>query len=366
MAKKKPKAKWLAIVCAYRKEETGLQATIDSVAKSAGAGVKVFAVEDKDLSGPGANRHRGIEAAKGAEVICIIDAHMKFRGGVIRKMADRVRKEGGLLQPFCHHNPECSYSVNTVTGAAYYAGARVVYRAKDDRQYTALGCKWSRDKKPGPRGGIMGACYVFRRDWYYDVGQPLSVLTGWGCDESLLSIAAWMSGHTPEVINGHVAHLYRAKTPWKVTDREKENVWMSRLALIHCVVSDLTARQELDRWTRQSGLTAKPYVPTPEAERFRLALLKQPRSWREWRDQVCEPEEIDGKQKGMPNVAVNRKVTRARPRPNPMALRAGIRCPHCKTAHDTNLKVVNVYQNGNKRHICPVCRNPFMSFKARA
>jgi len=273
-------------------------------------------------------------------------------------MALRVKENGGLITPFCHHNAECSFSEKTKGGAHCYAGARIVFRAKDGEQRTALAAKWSKDVKPGPRGAVMGACYVFRRDWYMEVGQPLAMLSGWGCDEEALSIAAWMSGHTPEVFDGHVAHLYRQAAPWQanMTATERAAVKLNRMDLIHAVVSDANARRELEQWT--AGIRQ---LPSPACERFRQALLKQPRKWGEWRDSVCEPDEIDGKQECKPRIAVDRPCVRKTQTQNIRVPVAGITCPHCQTVYDT-LPTTHTFPNGNRRHKCPTCGNPFISF----
>ena len=349
---------WLAIVVPYRKEETDLQTTLDAAAKSAGDGAVIYAVEDKDHSGPGRNRHRGVEAAASADVIITIDAHMRFRGAVLKRMAMQIKTKGGLLVPFCHHNAECSFVDKTKTGENYYAGARMVYKNKDGDNRVALCAKWARDTKPGPRGAVMGACYGFRRDWYMEVGQPMAMLTGWGCEEEALSIASWMSGHTPEIFDGHVAHLYRSVTPWHATQTQSERVAVrqNRMALIYAVVSDANARRDLEQWTG-----AMRQNPSPEAERFRLALLKQPRKWREWRDSVCEPDEIDGKQAVRPAVAVDRPVKRATPTPNIRVPVSGMRCPHCHTLHAV-LPTKHTWPNGNRAVKCPTCGNPFIWF----
>jgi hypothetical protein len=362
---------WLAIVVPYRKEETDLQATLDAAAESAGAGAVIYAVEDKDHTGPGHNRHRGIEAATDAEVIVTIDAHMRFRGDVLRRLALGVEGHGGLMVPFCHHNSTCSFVDAVKTGENYYAGARMVYRNQDGDRRVALCAKWARDTKAGPRGAVMGACYAFRRDWYMEIGQPMAMLAGWGCEEEALSIAAWMSGHTPEVFDGHVAHLYRAVAPWRQSQTQEERmaVRQNRMALIHAVVSDATARRELEQWTG-----GQHQEPSPECERFRLALLKQPRKWCDWRKAICEPDEIDGKQAGgrgtegterTEGTKGNVKVKQIQPHKirtlNIRVPVAGIKCPHCGAVHGT-LPITHTWPNGNHRVICPNCGNPFIWF----
>lgn len=347
----------LAVVCGWREGETDLQATIEDAGRSAGKGVTIYPVEDKAHEGPGRTRNRGIEAATGADVICIIDAHMRFQGDVLARMARHVAKTGGLVCPLVHHNDRCAIDGN------HYAGARIVYKSQWNGKHYALEAKWSRELTPGPRGCVMGACYVFRRDWYMQAGQPLAALPGWGCDEEALSIAAWMSGHTPEVFDGHAAHLYRPRPPWIVTPEDHAAAHASRMALIHCVATDATDRRELEQWQRARVPEGIPSCNTPEAERFRLALLAMPRKWRAWRDAVCEPDEIDGVQAGAVPVPVDRpKQGPTPPRPTPTTPMHGCICRHCQTVHDpVKLPVSHTYPNGNRRHTCPACGNPFIS-----
>lgn len=342
-----------AIVCAYHASEDDLAETTKSAMKSAGKGAKFYAVQDRDESGPGRNRHRGIEAASDADVIVIIDAHMRFRGNVLRRLISEAYKGGRLLVPFCHHNEDCSFTGN---GGAYYAGARIVFRSRDGQQFKPLDAKWSKDQEPGERGCVMGACYAFRRDWYMGAaGQPLSILTGWGGDEQALSISMWMTGGKVEVINGHVAHRYRPRPPWTPSQKALDAVHASRSAMIQAFVSDVTDRRELHSWAN----IREPAQATPEVDRLRAAMLAAPRNYRQWKSEVCEPDEIDGRQSARTSsTRVDRNHT-----PNICVPRHGIVCPHCGTCSEKP-RVTHTYDNGNKRHICPACGNPFMSFPA--
>lgn len=270
-----------AVIIPWRQGETELQTTIESVTRSAGRGTTIYPVEDTTRAGPAVTRHRGIEAAVGADVIILVDAHMKFEGHVLRDMARAVNLTGGLLCPKCYHNPECSFDGTHPSGASYYAGADIHYKGEDQNGKQALVWKWNTDPLPGPRACIGGACYVFRRDWYYRVGQPLSALPGWGGDEEALSISAWLSGDQPAVWDGRCAHRWRAASPWKLTAREIDDIRRgSREAIISAVVSD--AADRVDLLTYQRGRLRT----THEVQRWAAALLKLPRTWAEWRDLV--------------------------------------------------------------------------------
>jgi hypothetical protein len=156
------------------------------------------------------------------------------------------------------------------------------------------------------------------------------------------------------------AHRYRARPPWPVSDAEHAAVHASRMALIHAVASEVNARRELESWQRSWVREGIPACASPEAERWRLALLKFPRTWREWRAKVCELDEIDGVQDrhGKAAQVENRPV----PIRNPTTIMRGVECPHCHTVHDpVKLEVSHTYPN-SRRHPCPACGNNFISF----
>lgn len=339
-------SKKTAVIIAWRQGEDDLPATIKSAGASAGRGAKIYPVEDKTGAGPAQTRHRGIVAAKqgGADVVCIVDSHMRFDGMVIRDMAAQVRKSGGLLCAKCYHNAECSFDSNHPSGATYYAGADIRYMGKDQNGKQALLWKWSSNGEPGPRDCIGGACYVFQVKWYYKVGQPLSALPAWGCDEEALSISAWLSGIQPEVFDGRVAHRWRPRPPWK---QAQNPLWQSRAAMIHAVAADPADEKELMGWQDCPPFMSK------NVERWRKALLNLPRKWSDWRREVC---------------GINPRAAAPRPKRNtrPVANLSGVICPHCKVVHDPiKLPVTHTYPT-SRAHKCPECGRNFVTMKPRA
>jgi len=296
-----------AVVIAWREGETELGSTIESAGASAGKTCVVIPVEDKTGAGPARTRHRGIVEAKkqGADVICIMDAHMLADGNVLQRMAAKVRRDGkALLAAKCYHNAECSFDSSHPNGDAYYAGADIHYKGEDQNGRQALVWKWSSNGKPGPRACVGGACYVFTVAWYFKVGQPLAALPAWGCDEEALSISAWLSGIQPAVFDGRVAHRWRKSPPWKTAANPLSD---SRAALISAVVADESDMAELLKWQSVKR------VNTPDVERWRVALLKQKRTWAEWKASVPVVEQVKPKL----------------PRANYSANETKRRCPHC-------------------------------------
>lgn len=47
---------------------------------------------------------------------------------------------------------------------------------------------------------------------------------------------------------------------------------------------------------------------------------------------------------------------------NKVTVMPAVRCPHCSAPHDPKgLRVDHTYPNGNRRHMCPACKLPFVS-----
>ena len=298
--------KQTAIVCAWVNNpnpdygEPDLQPTLDDAARSAGKGCKVFAVEDRDQSGPGMNRDRGIMAASSSDVVVVIDAHMRFQGDVISRMVAECRKTGGLINCFCHHSDQ-PYSFD----GNLYAGARMVWRNKVGNIFLPLVAQWfntatTKGKiKDGKRTAVMGACYAFPREWYIEAGQPLAILNGWGCDEESLSIAAWLSGIPIMCYEGHVAHKYR-----HFGRQHPYCIFNNHAALLEAFCADPKDRCDLYEWLRKSEVPATNNYPggvrscgavnSSQIARCRNAMAKMPRSWNQWKVKACEPEVLDG------------------------------------------------------------------------
>lgn len=344
---------WASIVCVHRTGDPELQDTLASAAESAGDGAKVIAVEDKDQTGPGRNRDRGIMAATDADVIIIIDAHMRFQGDVLAQMANQVRKHGGLICPLVHHHDRMTFDGRPM------AGASIAWMATDHHpQFSPLSAAWSGSAGPRPCTAVKGDCYAFRRQWYLDAGRPLAMLAGWGGDEEALSIAAWLCGEPISVFDGHVARPIAAGLPWPAPSAVP--MVESRAALVKAFVIEYNARNELMYHLRLNKVT----VPGPlslqaEVDRVKVAMLKQAVSFEDWRRVVYGTAAAgEARKPGQPLAKIS----------NPTVMRKGITCPHCGTFHEVGLTmgVVNVYPNGNRRHICPVCHLPFISLPARA
>lgn len=336
----------LAIVAAWRKGENEISETIDSAKMSAPKGSEIILVEDTDRQGPGRTRHRGIKAAKNADVICIIDPHMRFKNDVLARCAEYAYAEGKLVCPRCWHNDKCSWDA-----PGCYHGADIRYKINDPKMNPsryALMMKWGQKQSIGAVACVGGACYFFRRDWYMkDGGQPLNILPGWGGDEEILSLAAHYTGIGVEVFDGDVAHRYRDGAPWKLTREEVQGIAASRIAVIQAAVHDAAERADLLAWIRQ--------IDTPETEQVkktRRALQRAVHDWAWIKKNVLT----------MPLVAQPKRAYTERK----TTVMHGVVCPHCHAEHDpVELKVTHTYQF-SRAHKCPVCGRNFISFRKNA
>lgn len=364
-SRKQAKRTSAAVVMAWRRGETEVQATVESaVASIERFGGSVIPVEDRTKDGPARTRHRGIMAADGSDVIIIVDPHMRFKGDALSVLAERIMDGGGLVCAKCYHNPECSFDA-----PSWYAGATIARRAQfASGERNALCWKWATDTTPGPRPCVGGACYAFRRDWYLDVGMPLAALPGWGCDEESLSISAWYSGHMPEVIGVDVAHRWRSSAPWQKTLAEKRRIWQSRVSMIEAVVTHTGDKDELIRWQtewlnaieRKRGVQA-----SDETRHWAAALRKQPRGWEAWRSEVMGADAIETAIKQTVAKAVPAPVVVRAPRQtNLTAIMPVVVCPSCHHEHDAKtIPVLNSYPEGRRRHRCEKCGRAFITVR---
>jgi len=359
---------WLAIVAAWRKGEDDLKETMADAGRSA-PGAALIAVEDVRGDGPARTRHRGILKAEGAEVVIIIDAHMRFEGPILLKLGELVAQDGGLLCPQFFHNPGCTFDSPSPTNRGIYAGSEIVRKARfpDGQQYP-LCMKWSADPLPGPRGCVGGACYAFRRQWYMDVGQPLAALPGWGGDEEALSISAWYSGHQPAVIEGRVAHRWRSRPPWILTPDQTRNIWQSRLCLINAVIQDdPAALRDLTLWqvawlkAGQRKSLDRTYDENAHLAAWHNALNKQPRGWSQWKQTVCRPDVLEEPAVPAPQKGTAMPKHKDKPNPKPKPAAAANPVPASppasgagKATSSTSVARAN-YGSAEDRRVCHKC-----------
>jgi hypothetical protein len=159
-----------------------------------------------------------------------------------------------------------------------------------------------------------------------------------------------------------VAHLYRQRPPWAVTREEVDAANASRAAVLRAFVPSVNEVNELEAW---AGTINTPAETWEKINKFRAVMLKQPRSWQQWKDQVCEAGEIDGQPISWPNAPAKSQSSRRPQAENKAVHMAGVTCPHCHASHDPiGLKVINTYPF-SRRFRCPDCGLPFIAMKPK-
>lgn len=237
-----------AVIIATR-NEPDLQATMDNIRANSNA--DVIAVEDEQGLGPQAMRHRGVVEAVGADVVIIMDGHMRVKPGSLDAIAAEVAAGHHVVCARCNHN-------HVPWEGATYSAAKVCWKSEEfGNQHWVLSGKWRETPDPGPIGCVMGACYAFSRDWYMDgIGAPWQFGAGWGCDEELLSISTWLAGGeswlSPEV----VWHRARSQddVPYNLTIKQQAGVWANRLMMLDMLPMSHDDRAELSEWIYRNEL----------------------------------------------------------------------------------------------------------------
>jgi len=79
----------------------------------------------------------------------------------------------------------------------HYHGSNILFTGPDPNRpatWQVLEGKWQPDQGDDvPVGGLMGACYMVQRDWFFQMGA-LKMLRYWGSDEPDLALRSWLCG----------------------------------------------------------------------------------------------------------------------------------------------------------------------------
>lgn len=222
-------------------QEPDFQATYDNV-RATCPDAKIVAFEDKCMMGPGRARHTaiGMAAEMGAQNVCIIDAHMRFRHRALQAMFDNVDKYPAAIYGCkCWHNEQCAFDVakKPYSGAVFNLGATDV----EPESTIPFAAKWASEGEYPTC--IMGACYAFSIDWYKAIGAPLRLLHGWGTDEEVLSLCTHAAGGEIRYLGVECAHLYRTSRP--APPHHQVITWANRLQLLDLIPLSDALRADL-------------------------------------------------------------------------------------------------------------------------
>lgn len=195
--------------------------------------------------GPAHSRHKGLTWAKTENVI-FLDAHMRFYGrDWHHQVIDVIARDPNAL--YCTRSKPLSPG-GEPSGAPVGIGASI--QMDEPRFEDWLKPDWN----IRPRGNgetsfvpcVLGGCYAVRRDFMLSF-EGYRGLHRYGGEEPLISIKAWLSGGTCQVINCvEIGHIYRGgkPAPWKDTVRYFH---YNKLATARIVMEDEAYRSALDR-----------------------------------------------------------------------------------------------------------------------
>jgi glycosyltransferase involved in cell wall biosynthesis/DNA-directed RNA polymerase subunit RPC12/RpoP len=239
---------------------------------------RVLLVEGEPV-GCGYARHVGIESSK-ADVVIIMDGHMKLEKGWHAKiMQHHKNRKNHVACCRCRHLDQDGKPI----GDPDESGALIRYKSTEPHGLKyALTAKWNPAKpSKGKIPCILGACYSMRREWYKQIGSPLSILRAWGGDEEVLSLATWIMGGTVYLLPVVAGHIYAAKNKGRIkTADEQDAIWANRYAVVDALPMPEIVRADLRKWLNSSNRMCKT-VPRMNEETQALAdvLATGPRSW---------------------------------------------------------------------------------------
>jgi hypothetical protein len=213
-----------------------------------------------DCLGVGRSRDLAIMRAKG-EYIIIMDAHMDFKPGWIDLLLEPVKKDGKVLS--------CSRSVVmggdclniNKEGLLIRYGARLPI-AQENTRRIPLDPVWHTDRPAGEIQCILGACYGFTRQRYFDICRPWEFAVGWGSSEQVISVINWFFGGSCVLTDAVSGHLYRTQSD--AMERRSTNItvpgmFYNRLRLFALLPMDTKIRAKLTEcvWNRSDAIKCK-------------------------------------------------------------------------------------------------------------
>lgn len=198
--------------------------------------------------GVGPSRHKGIMAAD-TDWVLLCDAHMRFPQGWYERAMAYLAHCGdnelwcGACAAIDDNHPLTSPKTIYYGGVWNMCGLDPNKRGH--RQVFEI--NWNKEKLAAGAEipAIMGACYFVGRSWY-ERHAGLQYLRGWGCDEQLLSLKAWLSGGAirmmPDVVIGH--KFWTGRRPFTVAPW---HVHYNKAFCMHTLLSPEVARGLLSK-----------------------------------------------------------------------------------------------------------------------
>lgn len=227
----------LSIVITACNDATELVATINSIRATAGDAPEILVVDDGSANavtfimqpewlrgakvitnafrcGVGPSRHIGVQHATGKWVL-IMDSHMRLPLHWYEKTMCRIQGKDKTLYS-CSMLGLDKDHLDLDNPKQVYHGATLNLCGKDPNDPKAtklqvLEAVWNKPPAPEDDAEIllpMGASYLCRRNWFLEL-DPLRFLRGWGSDEVMLGLKAWLSGGEVRLLKSvRIGHIY--------------------------------------------------------------------------------------------------------------------------------------------------------------
>lgn len=188
--------------------------TVRSIRDTAGGTPEVVVVDDGspsalNLNGLNAEVHRmqhriGVGPSRYVAAthatrdwILIVDSHCRFVPGWYETACDAAKSgsEKTIWNFQCVGLAPGNMDMSKPHGA--YFGSSILFSGADSNkpgEWQVLEGKWLPSHADNIQvGGLMGACYMMHRDWFFQIGA-LKMLRHWGSDEPDLALRSWLSG----------------------------------------------------------------------------------------------------------------------------------------------------------------------------
>jgi hypothetical protein len=333
--------------------------------------------------GCGISRHRAIENATG-DIIVIIDAHMILPKGWDTAVLDHFAGPKNAKDVLCGRMVAMDEWGKM---GKLYSGAELVLKSScHGVGFTALQGVW-KDQPLGEIGCCMGAFYAFRKGWYAQMGQPLGVLQGWGCDEEMLSLGSWLMGGRVVLADIRAAHLMQKPGRYAPEPGQHGRVWRNRFRLINLLPMSDFMRRDLNEWLCLNPIAmSSAFVEAVghDAQRPEVMALKSlwaahAPAWEAYRErfvnhvtriaqaganEALKPEQV--KAVHVYDTAAPRlqDIPQGDPRPiratNCQVLDLPI-CPRCKAVDDLRVTRTRQQKAGcvSREGMCRKCKTPF-------
>jgi glycosyltransferase involved in cell wall biosynthesis len=246
-------------------KEAALLNTIKSIRETAGNAPEIVITDDCSATpvpdypaakvihnrqplGVGPSRHVGALHATG-DILLICDSHMRFTPGWYEAAMHRVD-----ARPHTLHCATClaldAEHMDPAHPMTEYHGATLNIHGPDRANPSltqTMEVVWNtRDVADDAEiAAVMGACYFIPSKWFLEL-EPLRFLRGWGADELMLSLKAWLSGGDIRLMkNVRIGHKFRLpgeKAPafWP----EHVLAWNKLFAVRTLLPQDLAERME--------------------------------------------------------------------------------------------------------------------------